>query len=165
MLEALLRVLPKTGEVFVSLDTRMPIPEGIGGNVQIQRVQASIVQRFLAEKWLAQQVTPEDTVLCFGNLPPLFKLKGRTSVLVHNRYLIDDASLHAFPLKVQLRLALERWWLSSKLTHAAEFIVQTSTMQKLMEAKTQGKIPVRLLPFLATRHGYARRGTLVNSQK
>lgn len=166
MLNALLRALPKRGMVHLSLDERMTVPDSMGQNIQIKRVCPTLVQRFLAEIWLARQVAIEDVVLCFGNLPPLFKLRGRTLVFVQNRYLIDDVSLHGFPFKVRLRLAIERLWLARRMQLADEFVVQTPTMKRLLEKKTQGKIPVRILPFMAELSGYLRQGSkpLMNIQ-
>lgn len=148
LLNALLKVLPEKGKLVLSLDDRMPILGGMTDNVQIKRVKPSIMQRLIAEMWLAQSVAPEDIVLCFGNLPPLFKLRGHTVVFVQNRYLIDDVKLKGFPLRVLLRLVMERLWLSRKMTNVDEFVVQTPTMKRLLEKKTEGKIPVRVLPFM-----------------
>jgi len=155
LLKTLLKVLHGKAEFVLSLDDRMPTPEDMANNVQIKRVKPSILQRFIAEKWLAQSVTPEDTVLCFGNLPPLFKLRGRTVVFVQNRYLIDDVKLNRFPLSVRLRLAMERLWLSKKMSNVSEFIVQTPTMKRLLEIKVRWRVPVRVLPFVTEPNGYA----------
>ncbi len=157
LLNALLQVLSEDEKSVLSLDERMAIPEGVAHNVQIKRVKPSLVQRFIAEKWLAQNVAPEDIVLCFGNLPPLFKLRGRTVVFVQNRYLIDDVQLHGFPFRVRTRLVMERLWLSKSMKNVDEFVVQTPTMKRLLEQKTGGKIPVRILPFMAELRGYSRK--------
>lgn len=156
LLAAMLNILPSSMKSILSLDNRMPIPEGMAHSVQIKRVKPTLLQRFLAEKWLARSVTPEDIVLCFGNLPPLFKLRGRALVFVQNRYLIDDVRLSEFSFKVRLRLAIERLWLSTKMGHVDEFVVQTPTMKRLLEKRSAGKIPVRILPFLADLGGYSR---------
>jgi glycosyltransferase involved in cell wall biosynthesis len=75
---------------------------------------------------------------------------------VQNRYLIDDASLNKFPLRVSLRLTIEKLWLTAKMSNADEFVVQTPTMKRLMEIKTQGMVPISVLPFVAEPDGYAR---------
>lgn len=51
---------------------------------------------------------------------------------------------------------MERMWLSRKLSNASEFIVQTPTMKRLLEIKTQGRVQVRVLPFAARPSGYTR---------
>lgn len=156
LLDALLRALPEKEQTMLSLDERMPIPEGAVCNAFVRRVKPSFIQRLNAEVWLARSVAPEDIVLCFGSLPPLFRLRGRAIVFVQNRYLIDEVKLNGFPLKIRLRLAVERLWLSRRISNATEFIVQTQTMKSLLETKTQGKVPVRALPFVAESHGYMR---------
>jgi len=156
LLEPLLKALHDKAEFVLSLDDRMPIPRDIAHNTQVKRVKPSVVQRLEAEWWLAQSVAPRDIVLCFGNLPPLFKLSGYVVVFVQNRYLIDDVKLNGFSLRVRFRLAMERLWLSRKMSNASEFIVQTQTMKRLLEIKTRGRVPVRVLPFVANPNGYAR---------
>jgi len=157
LLNALLKAPYDKVEFVLSLDERMLIPEDMARNVYIKRVNSTVSERFKAERWLARRVTPEDVILCFGNLPPLFKLCGYTVVFVQNRYLIDDVNLKGFPLNIRARLAIERLWLSKKLANANEFIVQTPSMKKLLEKKTEGGVPVRVLPFVAGPSRYARR--------
>ncbi len=156
MLDALLKELDCGTEFVLSLDERMPAPRSMPDNVQIKRVKPTVMQRLRAERWLARSVVSEDIVLCFGNLPPLFKLSGHTRVFVQNRYLIDDVKLDGFSLRVRLRLVLERLWLSGRMSNVNEFIVQTPTMKRLLDNKTGGKVPVRVLPFVAESNGYAR---------
>ena len=160
LLNALLNKLPGTTKTVLQHDSRMSLPEGIEQIVQSRRVRPSIGRRFIAERWLAQSVMPEDVVLCFGNLPPLFKLRGRTVVFVQNRYLIDGAQLNGFPLRVRLRLTIERLWLSKRMGNVDEFVVQTPTMKRFLEKKTRGRIPVRILPFMAELGGYSRKVSL-----
>jgi len=155
LLEALLKAFHGETEFVLSLDDRMPTPMDMERNVKIKRVKPAVVQRLNAEIWLGRSVAPKDIVLCLGNLPPLFKLRGHTAVFVQNRYLIDDVMLKGFPLRVRLRLAVERLWLSKKMSNASEFVVQTPTMKRLLEIKTQGRVPVRVLPFIAEPNGDA----------
>lgn len=154
LLDALVHAVK--GDVVLSVDERMLLSDALKKNVQVKRVLPSILQRFLAEKWLAQAVTKDDVVLCFGNLPPLFHLSGRTVVFVQNRYLIEDVPLKYFPLKVRLRLGVERLWLSKRLMNVDEFVVQTRTMKRFLEVLTRGKVPVRVLPFVADPSAYTR---------
>jgi glycosyltransferase involved in cell wall biosynthesis len=144
------------GLVVLVVDERMILPIDMPENVQVRKVPPTILRRLCAERWLAQNVQQQDIVLCFGNLPPLFKLRGRAVIFVQNRYLIDEVQLSGFPLKVKLRLALERLWLFGRMSNANGFIVQTPTMKMLLDVKTKGKIPVKILPFVFQPHGYAR---------
>lgn len=157
LLEALLMALPSSIEIHLLLDSRMPVRKEIGKDVFVKRVMPSVIDRFKTELWLANNVRSGDVVLCFGNLPPLFKLRGRTVVFLQNRYLIECSRLDEFPLKVRLRLYIERLWLSSKMANANEFVVQTPTMKNMLEVSANGRVPVRVLPFVSETSGYVRR--------
>ncbi len=157
LLNALLQSLPTDSGVVALLDTRMETPDTLPHNLEVKRVKPSVWQRLRAEWWLARATSSKDAVLCFGNLPPLFRTAGRVIVLVQNRYLIDDVSLKGFPHKAQLRLQIERWWLSAKAENAYAFVVQTPSMEAILRAsgKARGK-PVYVLPFVSVSDGYQR---------
>lgn len=147
LLSAIIKSLPNSESYILLLDSRMELPAGTPSNIQIRRTPPSILGRIKTENWLRKNVKAIDTVLCFGNLPPLFKLFGRVSVFVQNRYLIDKVHLYELPLFVQLRITAERIWLSVSITNVHDFIVQTRTMKKLLEKKIKFPTSVRVLPF------------------
>ena len=163
LLNALLNVFQ--GGVVLSVDERMPMSDEHAKSIQVKRVKPSIFQRLKAEKWLLKTVSEDDFVLCLGNLPPFFRLRGRTIVFLQNRYLIEDVSLSRFTLKVRFRLAVERLWLSKRLLNVDEFIVQTPAMKKLIEIKTRGRVSVIVLPFVADPRGYTRSLSQKKDQK
>lgn len=157
LLHALLVSLPPQLAVIAQLDARMAVPPGLGESTEIRAVNPTLSQRLFAEWWLAKAAGAKDTILCFGNLPPLFKTAGRAVVFVQNRYLIDDVSLNAFPLKARLRLQVERWWLSAKAMNATAFVVQTPSMAAILRASgiARGR-PVHVYPFVSMSAGYQR---------
>lgn len=157
MLIALLAVLPGNVKRLVQLDIRITLPAHLPKNLITKFVVPSVLQRLLAEWWLAQNARPQDTILCFGNLPPLFKLAGRTLVFVQNRYLIDRVRLDNFPLKTRLRLKVERFWFFWKAVNANAFVVQTPSMRAILESSgvMTGK-PIYVLPFVGSSDGYQR---------
>jgi glycosyltransferase involved in cell wall biosynthesis len=154
LLLSIMEALPGTASAVFSLDERMKLPDSLAW-LSIKQVKPSIVHRFKAERWLARQVEADDMVLCFGNLPPLFKLRGRVTVFLQNRYLIDDVGLEGFPFKTRMRLRLERWWLSARMSNVDEFIVQTPSMKRLLEARSAASVQV--LPFMARHEEYVRK--------
>lgn len=157
LLNALLQSLPNDLPVVALLDTRMRTPEELPRNLKVKRVEPSIRRRLAAEWWLARNVKQNDVVLCFGNLPPLFQLQGSSVVFVQNRYLIDQVDLGSFPFGTWLRLRIERFWFSLKAGNAQAFIVQTPSMQKILESPGRaGEKPVYVLPFVNTSQGYQR---------
>lgn len=152
VLAALVDYLP----AICQLDSRMVLSDVMPKGVTIRKVPPTLLDRFRAELWLAHNAQPKDLVLCFGNLPPLFKLHSRTIVFLQNRYLIDRANLAAFPIHLRMRLAIERLWLSTRVLNAQQFVVQTPTMKNLLEQKTAGRVLVRTLPFCRETGGYIR---------
>ena len=165
LLDALLRALPSSTETHVLLDSRMPMLDGLPEGISVKLVRPSVIERLKAERWLAENLRSRDIVLFFGNLPPLFKLRGHVVVFLQNRYLVDYVRLDGFQLKIRARLGIERLWLSNRMANAKEFVVQTPTMKNLLEARTQGRVPVRVLPFMMESSGYARNVTQATVEK
>ena len=157
LLVALLAAIPGKVKALVQLDSRMTLPENLSENLTLKFVDPSILKRFCAEWWLAQNAQQQDSILCFGNLPPIFRLRGHVLVFVQNRYLIEDVTLEGFSFMTRLRIRIERLWLSCRMANVDEFLVQTPSMKMRMEARTKGRIPVRILPFMQGYEGYVRR--------
>ena len=157
LLAAIINALPSGMKSTLSIDSRMSLTNSMAKEVYVKRVHPSILQRLLAEIWLAKNVMSGDVVLCFGNLPPLLKLRGHVVVFVQNRYLIDEVKLDGFPLKTRLRLLAERIWLFGRMSHVDEFIVQTPSMKNILDGRMQKKIPVSVIPFMDDHVGYTRK--------
>ena len=99
-------------ELILQLDARFDL-QGIElpTSTLVYRVRPSLIARLNAEYRLTQLASANSTVLCFGNLPPLFHLTGKVLVYVQNRYVLDpQISLQGFPLGVRIRIQIERWW-------------------------------------------------------
>ncbi|EON11770.1 glycosyltransferase [Pandoraea sp. SD6-2] len=155
LLDALLRQAPG-GPITALLDSRMALAEGAVRGIDIVRVKPTPMARLRAERWLAANTGSGDVVLCFGNLPPLFKLHGWVRVFLQNRYLIDETPLDNFSLKDRLRISVERRWLSGRIGNVDEFIVQTPTMKRLLDEKTHGQPLAHVLPFVTDKRHYSR---------
>ena len=98
-----------------------------------------------AERRLQKLCSKGDILLCFGNLPPLFRTSARVFVYVQNRHLIGPYHLSEFPWLVRLRIRIERHWLRFFLRDATP-LVQTETMaQELF--KYLG-CDAKIIPFL-----------------
>ena len=147
LLNDLVCAIPNKIPVTVFVDERMTLPADLGGHISVRRVRPTIARRLLAEIALKGTVTRSDTVLCFGNLPPLFKLRGHVTLFIQNRYIVDsDAPFRALPFTVRLRIKIEQKWLSWFRYNVNQYLVQTPTMQRLLEARL-GQ-PVECLPFI-----------------
>lgn len=148
LLNAIIRALPKNIPVTLCVDHRMPLPDKITPNILIKTVFPSYLKRYLAEWWLKGNVKTGDVVLCFGNLPPLFKLNGRVILFLQNRYLVDDAiSLRWMENKVKIRLCMERIWLFNCLRNVDEVLVQTPSMKRLLKKRMTIAKPINVRPF------------------
>ena len=171
LLDALLK-LSFRQDTTALLDERMPVPEAMASSTRLIRAKASLLGRLRAERLLAAQAKSGDTVLCFGNLPPLFKVAGRVIVFIQNRYLIDQVLLGQFSFQSRLRLSLERTWFRMRAASVDEYVVQTPSMKHALEhhlanIKTKPGLDIRILPFVSggSRHSRAHTIAVHETQK
>ena len=149
LLLAILSAVPKTIQAIAQLDRRMTIPSPLSENLKVKFYRPTVLHRLWSEWRLVRSVRPGDIILCFGNLPPLFKLAGHVQVFLQNRYLIDEVSLKYFPLKTRIRMWVERRWLITRIGNVDAFIVQTLSMRRLLVKRTNGCVPVYVQPLMA----------------
>jgi glycosyltransferase involved in cell wall biosynthesis len=143
LLMALISVLKQSS--VVQLDERFdPLPD-IAMGVRVIRVAPSFVGRLQAERRLQLLCRRGDVLLCFGNLPPLFRSSARVFVYLQNRYLISSRPLAGLPWSARLRIRIERLWLRRCLRNAT-LLVQTETM--LQEVRDHFGCEATVLPFL-----------------
>lgn len=133
---------------FCILDSRMPVSLG-NTQHQLKQIQPTLLARLKAEFWLQKKVQVSDTVLCFGNLPPLFRSKGKVTVFLQNRYLFGLHNFSGFSRAARLRLSFERWWFRSRMRTDYQIIVQSQTMQR--ELKNVLGFNAIVLPFLPSK--------------
>lgn len=151
LLRAILNAADRRRSIIVSIDARMPISQDIAPSITIKKVPATILHRLTTEWWMARSVGNSDVVLCFGNLPPLFPLRGKTILFLQNRFLIDRVSLAGFNLKTRLRITIERWWFAIRASAVDLFVVQTPSMRATLERHMGSGIAekIRVIPFVA----------------
>ncbi|MDP1671515.1 MAG: glycosyltransferase, partial [Burkholderiales bacterium] len=128
LLLSLLQATARSGGCLVLADDRLatlPLPE----NTEVIRFPPSVAGRLAAERFLRARAQPADVVLCMGNLPPLFQLRARRTVLfIQNRYLLDAVDTSAFDAIVRLRIAIERLWLRRTISRVQQILVQSPSM-------------------------------------
>ena len=148
LLEALLEDLQNT-HLILFLDTRLIIKDLKLKRAELKYVKPKLFNRIVAEIWMKHNVRKNDIVLCFGNLPPLFKLKGKIYLFLQNRLLLDDISFKAHDFKTGIRLILERLWLKFFMHNCDEALVQTDTMKEhAILSKLKDKKHIIVCPFL-----------------
>lgn len=157
LLLALLKAVSGRLEWIATLDQRLyPLDEAFDDG-RVRWVAPSVGARLASERWLGGQVRTGDVLLCFGNLPPLFRSHGDVVVFMQNRYLLERLNLEGFSFPVRLRICVERWWLRRCATNVDLFVVQTPTMKALLQAGITKCSSVVVLPFSSATHGYSRR--------
>lgn len=137
------------------LDRRLSLPVGLPQGVREIRVDPSVAARLLAEWTLRSLAQPSSILLCFGNLPPLFAVRGKVVLFLQNRYLMGAGSLDGFPVRVRVRLHLERLWLRVSIRNVDTVVVQSPTMQRDV-ASALGR-SASVMPLCAGAEIYPRR--------
>ena len=150
LLDALLKLPLKPGTMAL-LDARMPLSHAMPTTTVVS-VRPSVLGRLNAERQLRALARPDDVILCFGNLPPLFDVAGHVVVFVQNRFLIDDVSLANLPFWQGLRLRIERAWFRARAKAAHTFVVQTPSMKSALErhlasTKTKPRFIIKIQPY------------------
>lgn len=155
LLVALLGTLQGRDDAVAIVDARLPLPPAFPDARIALKVAPTLVSRLTAEWHLRKLARPGSVVLCLGNLPPLLGARGRVILFVHNRLLVGKHSLRGFPLRLRLRMFLERCWLRSLLPRAHAIIVQTPAMSREVE-QAFGVRPI-VAPFVGNSERYSRR--------
>lgn len=146
LLEQLLMFAPINTSCI--LDERMPKVHA-PDDAEIYPVKPTIVSRFKAEILLFKNAKADDTVLCFGNLPPLFKSKASVKIFLQNRYMFGRHDFSKFSAGIRIRLFIERWWFRARMKSDYQVIVQSQTMQR--ELKEWVGLEAIVLPFIEKR--------------
>jgi glycosyltransferase involved in cell wall biosynthesis len=149
----LLAALPAGSSAIV--DARLDLPDDAVRGSRVLRAAPTVRGRVGAERTLRALATPADTVLCLGNLPPLFTVRGRVVLFLQNRYLVSRTPLAGFPFRSRLRIMAERLWLRHRRAKVDRLIVQTPSMAS--DARRALGLEAVVLPFCAIPGGYSRR--------
>ncbi len=133
-------------DIHALLDSRLKIPDKIHNDIKIIRVKPNIWPRIICECKLKFLTKKNDKVLCFGNLPPLFRLKSKVILFIQNRYLVDYIPLGKFKLRAKIRIIFERIWLRFFINNVDRIIVQTKSMAIMIRQTL--KCEADIFPFL-----------------
>ena len=156
LLTAILESLDENFQGCLVLDERLDIPEKLPESIVIHSIRPTPLGRLVGEWHLRKWVSANDVALCFGNVPPLFRLKGKVVVFLQNRYYLDLKNLRGFSLFSQLKMIFERFWFVWGKKRVRQFIVQTPSMQRAIQEHL-GK-PSMVFPFFKDPKGYKRSG-------
>ena len=118
---------------YLLLDARMPLQVDVPKTFVVREYPPTLTGRLRGEWTLKRIARAGDIILCFGNLPPLFKVKGKIIVFLQNRYLVENTRLNEFRFFTRTRIRFERMWLRLRKSCIQKCLVQTKTMQRLVE--------------------------------
>lgn len=165
LLVSLLKALPCSSISVALLDSRLLISLPGFDAIYVKRVKPSVIERLTAEWWLVKNARAGDTVLCFGNLPPIFKINCRVVVFIQNKYLLENVGLFGFSWKTKLRLSIERLWFNWKVKNVDQFVVQTQSMKAALQLRlgltdnlnSGNEKSIAILPFTNDVNSYQRK--------
>lgn len=132
--------------LYATVDERLRLPPGVSESVIVMRVAPGLVARLAAEWRLRTWPRPDDVVLCFGNLPPLFGTPARVVLFLQNRYVVGPHSTRGLPLSMRVRIGIERAWLRARVRGAGTVVVQTPSMAREVEHVL--RVAPVIVPFL-----------------
>lgn len=130
LLDTLLRSALGSPEVLAILDSRLALHSGFPSRQVVMQVPPTLWGRLRAERKLSALATADVTILCFGNLPPLFNCRGRILLFLQNRYLTGGLGASGFPWRTRLRILAERAWLRWRIGKVHQVVVQSPSMER-----------------------------------
>lgn len=149
LLRALLAEIPAEWSVKLICDERFEAggaPKS--GNLGIMRVPPRLRARLGSELLLRRESRGATVALCFGNLPPLFRLGCPAWVFFQNRNLLRDSDLSGFSPAVRARHWLERLWIRFFRRNARGFLVQTPHIAEALRAEFGKSVRVEVDAFV-----------------
>lgn len=90
----------------------------------------------------------EGTLLCFGNLPPLFPRSNYVIVFLHNSLFFEPQIIKKFPIKTRLRLIFESIYFRFTYKRVNKFLVQTEHMKEYLCALSVNPNKILVAPFI-----------------
>jgi len=148
LLRALLDIRPSPFAI-AQLDERARCRLTVPGEMKAHFVAKNLWSRLSAEWRLRRLCGIDDIVLCFSNLPPLFRIRGKSIVFVQNRLLVERYALAEYPLFVRARITMERLWLHARRDQPSRYVVQSPSMALMLQQSTGTRRPISVLPFVA----------------
>ncbi|MDX6017291.1 glycosyltransferase [Shewanella indica] len=143
LLNSLLQELDEQSYVFI--DERKILNDV---DFHFKKVKPSLTDRLFSEYSLKKLSRESTKNLIFTNLPPVFKLKGKTVLFVQNVKLLHFGDDKKYGLKVFCRLYLERIWLRLFIKNVDRVIVQSATVKCQVQTVFGNEIDIKVAPFL-----------------
>lgn len=103
-------------------------------NLKIYRIKPRLFNRWIAELYLQKESQKNSgmKILCFGNLPPAFKLSGEVTVFLQNALLLHGLKVPKDSMKLFFRIIYEKIWFNCFSYNADKILVQTNWMKEML---------------------------------
>lgn len=153
LLDSVLQELKSPAVVFV--DLRYLAPQLEMDLVKFVKVKPTIFGRLQAEFKLKSLASSTDQVLCFGNLPPLLKLRAKVDLFFQNTILLRKYSNFNFPWKSKVRQSVERFLLARGIIKVDRIFVQSNSVKREFVSQFPGS-NVIVIPFMTSQIGTSK---------
>lgn len=160
LLDSLLKELDQHTYVFI--DERKKV---ISSSFYVEKVKPNLLNRFYSEYKMKKLSSIHTNNLIFTNLPPIFKLKGKTVLFIQNVKLLHFGNDKNYGFKVLSRLYLERLWLRFFIKNVDRIIVQSSTVKSQLQSVFGCELDIRVTPFAPSLNLFFRGGNNINDLK
>ncbi len=133
----------------IYLDTRYTPPTNITlSNTKIVYIKPKLIHRIWSQIMLyrTSKKHTQSTIICFGNLPPIFKLSSKTIVYLQNAFILPGITSPRDNIKTFMRVLFEKLWFKLFIQNANEIWVQTKWMKNILEKNITK--PVLLKPII-----------------
>lgn len=154
VLQDLISSMPKNVSCKYYLDIRSKVLN-LHHAADVVWVKPSFLSRFKSELDLFLSSTNEDATLLLHSLPPIFFTRGKRILYLHNKLLLNSYfQFFKFPIRVALRIFIERIILRLFISRVDEVLVQTFSMKLLFLERFPSVIKqISVLPFLKHNNG------------
>ena len=129
----------------VYIDKRLFFSKIIPKHIKIIPINKFL--RFTLIFYLFFKLKKEDVIVFLGNLPPIISLRCWSLLLQSNRFLIEDVSTKGMKLKVRAKIFFERMLFQFFKTNVDEIVVQSNTMKKILDSRTNSQIKCSIIAY------------------
>ena len=105
-----------------------------------------VTDYLIANFHLLENNNPQDIYLFFGNVPPLFKTRGKSYLYIHGKLLLEPVFKYDLPLKTRIKVILNKILIKMFYKNVNFILVQTPSM-KVLAKDFMPSSNIKLLPF------------------
>ena len=142
-------------ETFVFIDKRHRLNNP---KFRFMEVKPNLVSRLISE-YRMRKLSDEGTRnLILTNLPPIFKLRGKTVLMIQNVKLLHFGGDRNYGVKVFFRLYLERIWLRCFIKNVDRVIVQSRLIENRVQKLFGKQLDTKVVAFAPSLDRFHRGG-------